>query len=211
MVQDSHTSGIQDALFHEIHHRFYNSLQLISASARQLSDCEIVPASLLDLQDRIAMLADLHRLLSDPVSYDRCTAATLADICDSLARMFGRDDTIFVIDLQALPAEPIAARAILLAIVELVTNALKHAQPSTPLRIAIAAARDETGFRLSAISNTARGGRASVTRPHVVSRLVAALSGEMAVRCDKDFAVEIRLPPPSADRGPPAQKAQPSF
>lgn len=156
------------------------------------------------------MLADLHRLLSDPLSYDRCTALTLATICRSLAQMFGREDAIFAIALEALPAEPVAARAILLSIVELVTNALKHGHPSSPLRIRIAAATDGTGFRLSAISNTARSG-ARVARPQVVSRLIAALGGEMAVRCDDDFAVEIQLASMPTHRAPLTQNRPAAF
>jgi two-component sensor histidine kinase len=69
MIQDK-PADLEDILLREMHHRFCNSLQLISVMAATMlraSPGTDIRDGLERIQDRIGVLAQLHRLLAEPL------------------------------------------------------------------------------------------------------------------------------------------------
>lgn len=118
----------QSLLIAELNHRLFNTLQVISSFASRGGRADSLEAGqrfLKELNFRVVSWAALHRLLMDtPDGYglaDHCRK-----VCTALVTAFGREDVTTPISFQNLPLSADQSLLITLAVVELVTNALKH-------------------------------------------------------------------------------------
>lgn len=184
----------QEVLFEELHHRFLNSLQVIAAMARGLGREEATVASrranIASLEDRISAMGEFHRRLA------LGSSGNLADDCRQIWRCltttFGRADASLVLEVLDSELDLATARVVMTLLAELMTNALKHADPARPLvvRASIVTWTETVEVR---ITSTGCGGVrfGPATAPRVISRLVTMLGGRLTVCAETDYAVEI--------------------
>jgi len=187
-------SRLQEILFHELHHRFYNSLQLLSSMTGRLGRGQHGAADIFLLQDRISLLGALHRSLSQPFTSDTDMPALLHDLCTGLIKGFGRADVELRIERAMLPSDPIVARGLTLIVVELVTNALKHARvPGSPW-ISVAVERDATGYRMIVANSAVTRNVQDFCRPRIAARITEALGGTLRVTSLNGYEVAVTVP-----------------
>lgn len=200
MLMDQKRSGeepvdaVQEVLFRELHHRFYNSLQAISFMAGTAARSGAAPEMLQALQDRIGAFARIHRLLSEPVETDGSLAPACETLCADLLRAFDREQSRVEIRMEAFCGDPMTGRTILLLIVELVTNALKHAGRGAPQRILVSLAATDGGLELL-VANSGSGTTSAIAaRPAMAKCLARSLGGALTVHRGADFEVRVTLP-----------------
>ena len=119
---------VSDVLIQELTHRFLNSLQvidsLVSAALRQ-SGSDSLKEDTAVIRQRLAALADLHRRLTGGFDggglEERCAA-----ICQDLLCTYGSAAVDLRLKIEAQPLAPGREGRLVLLLVELVTNALKH-------------------------------------------------------------------------------------
>jgi two-component sensor histidine kinase len=120
--------GEEITLLAEFNHRLFNTLQIIAGGLmqcrRDLRDRADM-TSLVNLENRLASLGRMHRLLSQPAPMsgleDHCRA-----LCTLLVLAFGREDVTIWVEMEDLNLTPEQAYSLPLLVVELVTNVLKH-------------------------------------------------------------------------------------
>lgn len=187
----------REVLFEELHHRFLNSLQVIAAMARGLDRDETTPASrratLASLEDRISAMGEFHRRLA------MGSSGNLADDCRQLWRCLttscGRADASLALEVLGSEFDLATARVVMTLLAELMTNALKHADPTRPVvvRASIVTGMDRAEVLITSTGcSGVRFGPA--TAPRVVSRLVTMLGGSLTVRAEADYMVGIVWP-----------------
>lgn len=134
----------QTALVHEIDHRVKNNLQLISSlmllQSRRTTD-GAARGALRSMLERVTAVATVHRRLfegDDPRWVD--VADVVRDLTGDLALAAGRDDITITLDLEHVFIAASAGAPFALIVNELVGNALKHAFPGRPGRVAVSVA-----------------------------------------------------------------------
>ncbi len=199
----SPTTGTEmhQVLFAELHHRFYNSLQVISSLAGGMMRADVTPDACRraaeDLQRRVAVLGQLHRMLSEPhgVAIER----SCRSLCQILAAAFDREDTKFRMAFESRPMECDEAQGLMLMLAELVTNAMKHMRPDTPLRIDVHLSIHCSGYDLSVTSNSAPPCGSPTREPRIAAQLARKLGGALTTEIGRSYVVLVRIP------GPPGQ------
>ena len=158
---------------------------------------EEAPASrralLVSLQDRISAMGEFHRRLA------LGSSGNLADdsrqIWRCLTTSFGRTDASLTFSVLGSELDMATARVVMTLLAELMTNALKHGDPTRPLvvRASIITGTDAVEVRI--VSTGCGGVRfGPATAPRVVSRLVTMLGGQLTVCAEADYAVGIVWP-----------------
>jgi two-component sensor histidine kinase len=187
-------AAFQDVLLLELHHRFYNSLQILSAMTRGLVRSQVDSAPLhadaQRIQDRIAMLADLHRLLADPLRCSASLPAVCRDICERLQATFDRPDMRVTLSIARIEPATAPARGLILLLVELLTNAFKHGAKDGALAVRLVAAK--RGYRL--VVHNLGPGRTIATLPRVATELAHCLGGTLAIDASNGYEVRVILP-----------------
>lgn len=182
----------------EAHHRFCNGLQFILASTnRILRDVRDPDVSdrLRALQDRVALLADVNRLLSGPYGPESVSKHTLVRLCSALAASSDRADTRVVVTARGEVRCAERCRTLLLLVGELMTNALKHGKRGRQLRIRIVLIATDERCGVDVCSDIADGGTAA--RPRMATALAEAAGGTLDSVVDAGrFRVSVVLPNP---------------
>ena len=191
-----HNIGVEEVLLTELHHRFYNSLQVISSLAGGLTRADLQPAdqrlAAVELQQRVAVIAGLHRFLAQP--QPGTLKAVCDDLCQTLASAFDREDARIGVSVRCPSANTSTARGLLLMLAELVTNAMKHTHPAFPLSIDVELTGGAATYDLKVTSaGRDRGGDPS-RRPRVASELADRLGGILAVDPGCSHVVRVSLP-----------------
>jgi len=183
----------QEILFHELHHRFYNSLQLLSATLGILAREHRHPEEVRRVQERIAMLGGLHRTLSQPLADTSRLSDTLRDLCTGLADGFGRGEVILDVEGPAFLDDLMTIRGLTLILVELVTNALKHGDCDTgQIRVRVSGSRDFC--RLTVLNPSGRRSEDGAGTPYVATRFAAAMGGTLIVTTGAEHGVLVTVP-----------------
>lgn len=186
-------SGLQEILFHELHHRFYNSLQLLSANLGQLARDHPRPDDVRRLRDRIGVLGGLHRTLAEPLVQATDLKSTLQALCASVADGFDCGSVVLEVEGACLPRDPMLVRGLTLILVELVTNALKHgALDASQIHVRMSGTPD--CCRLM-VANPIRPSQAEAIRaPYVATRFAEAMGGTLTVASGLEHQVHVVVP-----------------
>lgn len=186
----SFTEPLQEILFREIHHRFFNSLQILSAMLGRLMLLEGAGETVTMVRDHIAILADMHRSLSQPGG----GAEHLQRLLHRLPEAFNRSDVVMLVNWADPVDDPIVARGLTLIVVELVTNALKHGRRVGPLTISISLDRCSQGYRLIVDNEVEPEAQVATAVPLIARQLCQALGGELRVDAAKTYQVQTIVP-----------------
>ncbi len=101
-------AALQDILFHELHHRFYNSLQLVSSAVGILASNH-GPDEVRVLRDRIATLGGLHRTLAKPLADLDEMRDGFQGLCNSLTEGFAQGTVSLNLEAMTFPDDPMSA------------------------------------------------------------------------------------------------------
>lgn len=195
VLSSSHRADMHEVLLIELHHRFYNSLQVISSLAGRLTRGETSDVSKLaaaELQDRIGVLADLHRLLAEPHGDD--LDVSCERLCRTLASAYDRRDVNLKMSLQTAPMSAGVCRGLMLMLAELMTNALKHAPSEIPLDLEIILRGSCQGYDLAVRSPSPEGRSASAMPPRIASQLAARFGGVLTADTRDGYNVHVTMP-----------------
>ena len=180
----------------EAHHRFCNGLQFIlSATNRILRDVRDPDVSerLRALQDRVALLADVNRLLSGPYGSESVSKDTLVRLCSALAASSDRADTRAVVTVRGEVRCAERRRTLLLLVWELMTNALKHGERGRRLCVRVTLTVVDERCCLDVCSDIVDRGAAA--RPRMATALAEAAGGTLESVVDAGrFRVSVVLP-----------------
>ena len=153
----------QRALFTELQHRVANNMQvvgtLLAVQKRKVDrDPGSGAAALAEAEERLAVFARIHRSLYDPSVADRPVGDTLRDLCADVIEASGRENVALVLEASELTLDLARLTTLCLLVVEIVTNALKHAFPEGRAgRIAVRLARAGGGRLLLTVSDDGCG------------------------------------------------------
>ena len=190
------TVGEEMALLAEFNHRLFNTLQLIASAVAQcrkdLRDRADM-TSLVDLEDRLAALGRMHRLLSRPAPQggleDHCRS-----LCLLLVRAFGRGDVTPGVVMDDLNLSPAQAYSVPLLVVELVTNVLKHSLADQAHGIVWVDLYVRAGQIELIVTDNCKAPREVFEPSRIVSALAEILSGEAFVRDSNGWIAGARIP-----------------
>ena len=193
-----------EVLLREADHRAKNSLAIASSllitQVYQQAD-PAVRALFLDTQERLGAMAHAHDLLSKSRDPRRIGLAPyLRDLCASLMTAAGTSAGIRI-EAQAdedihIPADH--AIALGLAVNELITNAVKHAFPSSSAgHIEVTARRPHAGRVMLRVRDNGvgmSGDREGALGYGIVRSLVEQIDGQMEISRDVGVAVTVTFP-----------------
>ncbi len=186
-------SRLQEVMFHELHHRFYNSLQIVSAAVGSLASDRRGPHDLAQLSDRIATLGELHRTLARPLADLADMLAAFSEVCSSLIRGFARGQVTLCLKTMTFPSDPMIVRGLTLILAELVTNALKHDGGSeAPIRVK--AVRLPQCYRLTVANGATRHEHDVAPTPYVATRFAEAMGGSLSMVFAPEHIVCVTVP-----------------
>ncbi|MDT7835023.1 sensor histidine kinase [Aquabacterium sp. OR-4] len=118
-------------LFQELQHRVANNLMLMGAvladQERRLSHLPQARDAVGDARRRFDMLSRLHRQLHDPDTLVAPIQALLPGLCADLVKGLGRPGLVLEVNAQPLPLGVEPKLNLCLLVMELLTNAAKHA------------------------------------------------------------------------------------
>lgn len=180
----------------EAHHRFSNGLQLILSTTngimRDVRDPHISDR-LRALQDRVALLADVNRLLSGPYDLESVSKDTLVRLCSALAASSDRAGTRVVVTARGEVRCAERRRTLLLLVGELMTNALKHGGRGRRLCVRVTLIATDERCCLKVCSDVAD--RLTAARPRMATALAEAAGGTLDSVVDAGrFRVSVVLP-----------------
>jgi|SRR5215469_3479211 len=185
----------ESLLLTEFNHRLFNTFQIIGG---QVATCAQAPApdvlrqSLRDLAERIRSLAIMHRLLAKGV--DNGLEARCQELCQLLARSFGREDVVFCIRMEPLPLDGLQEQRIALLVVELVTNVFKHSLVDAGGgTVWVDLRAGPSGAELS-VSDSQQPTVICKTLSTIVRALTLGLSGTATILDQDGYTVQVRFP-----------------
>lgn len=178
------TEQVHELVQREFHHRFYNSLQLVESATRTLA-CDRIDEQrrrplLRELHERVAMLAQMHRLLAEPIETDQDLAPRFELLCQTIAKAFDRTAARIELSIAPPAMPPSIARGMMLLMVELVTNAFKHGAYAMTLRVELE--EPFPGLCLLTVRNSAGAASAGpLSLPRIASQLARSLGGVLSI------------------------------
>ncbi|MEG3177714.1 histidine kinase dimerization/phosphoacceptor domain -containing protein [Sphingomonas sp. RB3P16] len=191
------SKDLHEVLITELHHRFYNSLQVISSLAGGLLRADL---SALDqrrqaaeLQERVVVIGQLYRLLSDKNETD--FERSCEQLCEAVALVFAREDVRFRLAVDSGSIDAPSAEGLLLILTELVTNAIKHSVADAPILIEVdLAIKREGGYELTVKSPGDPRCGDDLRLPRVASQLARGLGGILTVDAKPKHVVHVQVP-----------------
>ena len=122
----------QRTMFQELQHRVANNMQFVAAllalQKRKIADDPRAAAQAFDeAQARLETIARIHRRLYDPSRIDQPVGLYLQELCADLLEATGARNIVCLVDVPPLRLDLARLTTLSLLVVEVVTNALKHA------------------------------------------------------------------------------------
>lgn len=122
----------QRTMFQELQHRVANNMQFVAAllalQKRKITDDPKAAAAAFDeAQARLETIARIHRRLYDPSRIDQPVGPYLQELCADLLEATGARNIVCLVDVPPLRLDLARLTTLSLLVVEVVTNALKHA------------------------------------------------------------------------------------
>ena len=193
---DGSAGPLDDLVQRELNHRFYNSLQLVSSTLDGLARCSAsadrIPQMLRRVQSRVLMLAEMHQLLSASYSDTDDLASTCGTLCDLLAGAYGVPRVQLRERIAPPRMTPATARGMMLILVELLTNAIKHGAEGELIELEI----DEPYAAVCRVRARNRSNRKSRTRamPLIADQVAQSLGGTLDISTDDAFEAVVTFP-----------------
>jgi two-component sensor histidine kinase len=193
------TAAIKEEMLREINHRVKNSLQMIQSLINLQRSRESGP-NLDEIAVRVMAIAEIHDLLyRSSGAFDVEFAQLLKAICDNPALIPPGSGVTIELAAEPLELDVGIATPLALCVVELITNAAKHAYGPAggPIRVGLRAPRDEAREAELTVGDGGAGmpespGRRSGLR--VVEALVRQLEGAIEVCRDGGTCFTLRFP-----------------
>lgn len=187
---------LNEVLIIEAHHRFFNSLQVITALANRLTrvglPSEVLRLTAAEIVNRVSVLGEVHRLLARPHGLDLPTACET--LCTTLASAYDRSDVKLHLSIPPLPMSASMSRGFMLLLSELTTNALKHSPIGVPFELDIILTGTASGYQLVVHSPRSSGGLNLTSKPRVASQLAMKLGGDLTIDTACGYLVRVSLP-----------------
>ena len=122
----------QRVLFQELQHRVANNIQFIAGllmmqKRQAIADPSRAIGILDEAQARLQTISRIHRMLHDPGRMDVDIGPYLQEICNDVLDSSGAREVTCVVDFVPAKLDLTRLTALSLLVVELVSNALKHA------------------------------------------------------------------------------------
>ena len=122
----------QRTMFQELQHRVANNMQFVAAllhlQKRKVgNDPAAALAALDDARVRLETISRIHRRLYDPTNIDRPIGQYLQELCSDLLDATGAQNIVCLVDVPAIRLDLTRLTTLSLLVIEVVTNALKHA------------------------------------------------------------------------------------
>jgi two-component sensor histidine kinase len=190
------TVGEDMALLAEFNHRLFNTLQIIAAAVAQcrkdLRDRGDM-TSLVDVEERLAALSRMHRLLSQPAPHigleDHCRL-----LCILLVQAYGREDVTPWVVMDDLNLSATQAYSLPLLVVELVTNVLKHSLADQADGVVWVDLHARDGQIELTVTDNRKAPLPLRAPSRIVRALAAKLHGEAFVRDSNGWIAGARIP-----------------
>lgn len=197
----------QRVLFQELQHRVANNIQFIAGllmmqKRQALADPSRAPAILSEAQSRLETISRVHRMLHDPGRMDLDIGPYLQTICNDVLESSGARDVACVVDFAPAQLDLTRLTALSLLVVELVTNALKHAfGPGEPGTIAVSLRPLDAARYALTITDDGRGlapgvdpGKGPSLGLRICEGLAAQLHGKLTTSSDRGTTVRLDFP-----------------
>ncbi|QSF54052.1 sensor histidine kinase [Brevundimonas fontaquae] len=195
----------RDILLREVQHRVSNNIQVVSAllglEARAAADPGARKA-LADASSRTGLVARIQRSLADADQKNTAFQDLARSIVDDALTAAARDDVIVSISSGDVVLSAEEATPVVLIMLECVNNALEHAFPDRPGRIAIDLC-DDGAVRTLTVADDGVGlseeasGEPTSLGLRIITALARQLGGEWSLRAASPGAIA-RLSWPSA-------------
>jgi two-component sensor histidine kinase len=188
---------VQDTLLRELHHRVKNSLMAVQSLVHMRgggADRDQV------LQQRVMAIAQVHDLLHVSEFVSRLdVAAFLRGLLANPAIVPPERDVALTCDADPVEASVDAAVPLALAVVELVTNALKHAFPDDRRGSIQVTLRDLGATAVLTVEDDGiglpdAGCRSRTSGLRLVDRLVGQLRGRLDITADRGTCFTLTFP-----------------
>ena len=186
----AHLLETQSAMLHELQHRVANHMQFISGllalQARQLTDADGARAALAEAAQRLEIFGRIHRRLYDPAEAGRAFTAVVQELSRDLLTATGAENIVCHVDVVPVRLEPDRLTALAMIIIELLTNALKHAfADGRDATIAITVREREAGRYVLEIRDNGVGilldGGGAGLGARILGALTDQLDGQLSV------------------------------
>lgn len=122
----------QRTMFQELQHRVANNMQFVAAllalQKRKIGENpEAALGAFDEAQARLETIARIHRRLYDPARADQPVGQYLQELCSDLLGATGARNIVCLVDVPPMRFDLARLTTLSLLVVEVVTNALKHA------------------------------------------------------------------------------------
>ncbi|MGJ5178639.1 histidine kinase dimerization/phosphoacceptor domain -containing protein [Bradyrhizobium oligotrophicum] len=197
----------QRVLFQELQHRVANNIQFIAGLLRMqkrqaAADPARATAILNEAQTRLETISRIHRMLHDPGRMDLDIGPYLQEICNDVLESSGARHVACVVDFIPAKLDLTRLTALTLLVVELVTNALKHAfGPEEGGIITVSLRPLDAARYVLAISDDGRGlapgvdpGKGDSLGWRICLGLAAQLDGKLTTSSGRGTTVRLDFP-----------------
>lgn len=181
----------QRTMFQELQHRVANNMQFVSAMLRLYKkragdDPAAMLTALGDARVRLDTMSRIHRYLYDPVNVTRPVGAFFQDLCADLLEAAGAEHVRVTVDMPPVRFDLTRLTPLSLIVVEVITNALKHAFPDGRGHIALRLVQDGDRMVLT-VADDGRGmtpgavpGEGSSLGLKIVNNLASQIGGTIS-------------------------------
>ena len=196
-------------MFQELQHRVANNMQFVAAllslyKRKAGNDPAAILGALDDARVRLETISNLHRHLYDPANASRPIGEFLSQVCEGLISTSGSPGIACRIDMPPRKFDLTQLTPLSLIVVEIVTNALKHAFPDGRGTIALAMTETPDGGAVLTVADDGVGMPAAAGQGKSLGlRIVQNLTAQLGATVTYENAgpgtrVRIVLPPRQA-------------
>lgn len=188
-----------DVLLSEMHHRWFNSLAVLSASLRICAMTGKSPADILfrlgTVDSQIQSMAAMHRRLYAPPSEPDCVEGYCRALCIDVVLSHSREEItpwVTMCDVSLCKRTLLALGGL---VVELMTNALKHGRaPKSGGIVWMQMRQLSTGWLELSVTDNFRPPVTMPEIPTIIDALVRDIGGDVMVHLTPGYATRVRFP-----------------
>jgi len=197
MIDQAPFSDASEVLLQELSHRICNNFQILAAMISSLhreTPISTARNKLEKLAEGVFAFANLHRSLL--CERDQCLHSAIDQVCADVVRGFNRGDVELFLYLHDIPLTSMQRHRLLLMVVELVTNALKHSLAAVEGgAIWIDIRRRDEALRLEVYDSSEGSPVSAHHRPSRLVEMIAESLGGTAWVFDRNgFATGVSFP-----------------